>query len=82
MAPRLRLHHEPFLLQEPSIEQLALSFRGQRLPLAAAHRALLRPGGPFDVAQQALQQGLVARRQLQRVAPLQDLLDTRFLPQA
>ena len=82
MAQRLRLHHEPFLLQEPSIEQLALSFRGQRLPLAAAHRALLRPGGPFDVAQQALQQGLVARRQLQRVAPLQDLLDTRFLPQA
>lgn len=82
MAPRLRLHHEPFLLQEPSFEQLALSFRGQRMPSAAAHRALLRPGGLFDVLQQSLQQGLVARRQLQQVAPLRDLLDARFLPQA
>ena len=82
MAPRLRLHQEPFLGPEPSFEQLALTFRGQRLPSAAAHRALLRPGGPFDVVQQALQQGLVARRQLERVVPLQDLIDTRFLPQA
>jgi NitT/TauT family transport system substrate-binding protein len=82
MAPRLRLHNEPFPLQEPSVEQLALSFRGQRSPLAAAHRALLRPGGPFDLAQQALQLGMVTRKQLARVAPLQDVLDTRFLPQA
>jgi hypothetical protein len=46
----------------------------------AAQRDLLRAGGGVDLAQRAVQQDFVARRQLERVVPLQDLLDTRFLP--
>jgi hypothetical protein len=82
MASRLRLPTEQSLAEELPAEQLPQSFRGLRMPTVAAHRELLRPGGYFDQAQQALQQGLIERRLLERSIPLQGLLDTRFLPQA
>lgn len=82
MAPRLRLQHEFFLQEQATAEHLALAYRGQRLLRPADHATLLRPGGPFDLAQQALQHHFVERRQLERAAPLQDVLDTRFLPAA
>jgi hypothetical protein len=80
MAPRLRVHHDQLLEQDASAEQLGRGFRGHRLLPVAAQRDLLRAGGGVDLAQRALQQDFVARRQLERVLPLQDLLDTRFLP--
>jgi len=82
MASRLRLPTEQSLAEELPAEQVPQSFRGLRMPTVAAHRELLRPGGYFDQAQQALQQGLIERRLLERSIPLQGLLDTRFLPQA
>ncbi|MGI9154485.1 MAG: ABC transporter substrate-binding protein [Rubrivivax sp.] len=82
MAPRLRLQHESLLQEDTAAEHLALAFRGQRLLRAVDHAALLRPGGSFDRAQQALQHHFVERRQLERAAPLQDVLDLRFLPAA
>ena len=82
MASRLRLPTEQSLAEDLPVELLPQSFRGLRLPTAAAHRELLRPGGRFDQAQQAVQQGLIERRLLERPTPLQGLLDTRFLPEA
>lgn len=80
MAPRLRVHHDQLPEQDASAEQLGRGFRGHRLPSADAQRDLLRAGGGVDLAQRAVQQDFVARRQLERAVPLQDLLDTRFLP--
>jgi NitT/TauT family transport system substrate-binding protein len=80
MAPRLRAYLEAFQGQDATAAQLAQGFRGHRLPSADAQLGLLRPGGGVDLAQQAVQQGLVQQRQLEQVLPLQDLLDTRFLP--
>jgi hypothetical protein len=43
---------------------------------------MLRPGGRFDAAVQALQQRMVERRLLDRPQSFDQLVDARFLPQA
>jgi NitT/TauT family transport system substrate-binding protein len=72
MAPRLQL----------SPEEVSSSYRGLRLPDAAGCREMLRPGGRFDAAVQALQQRMVERRLLDRPQSFDQLVDARFLPQA
>jgi NitT/TauT family transport system substrate-binding protein len=63
-------------------QEVPAAFKGLRLPDAAANRQVLRPGGRFDAAVQAVQAMLQERRMLTRVVPLQGLVDTRFLPEA
>lgn len=71
MAPRLQVM--------PT--EVPQAFRGLRLADAAQNRTLLRPGGRFDEAAQAIQLILSNRRILARRMPLSDLVDTRFLPE-
>ena len=63
-------------------EEVPQSFRGLHLPDAAGCREMFRPGGRFDGTVQALQQLMVERRLLARSAPLEQLVDARFLPPA
>lgn len=70
MAPRLQL----------TPEEVPASFRGLRLPDAAACREMLRPGGRFEGTVQALQKLMVERRLLERSVSFGQLVDTRFLP--
>ena len=62
-------------------QEVPSSYRGLRLPDAAACREMLRPGGRFDGTVQALQQLMVERRLLERSASFEQLVDARFLPQ-
>lgn len=71
MAPRLQL----------APEDVPASYRGLKLPDAAASREMLRPGGALAGTLQALQRLMVERRLLDRPAPFEQLVDTRFLPQ-
>ena len=62
-------------------QEVPSSYRGLRLPDAAACREMLRPGGRFDATVQALQQLMVERRLLGRSVSFEQLVDARFLPQ-
>ena len=62
--------------------EVPAAFKGLRLPDAAANRQVLRTGGRFDTAVQAVQAMMQTRRMLTQVVPLQGLVDTRFLPEA
>ena len=70
MAPRLQL----------TPEEVPPSFRGLRLPDAAACREMLRPGGRFEGTVQTLQKLMVERRLIERPASFEQLVDARFLP--
>jgi NitT/TauT family transport system substrate-binding protein len=72
LAPRLQV----------APDDVAASFRGLRLPDVVANREVLRAGGRFDEAVQAIQRVLVERRILPRAVPIDGLVDTRFLPAA
>lgn len=72
MAPRLQV----------TPAEVAKVFEGMELPDIARNRELLKPGGVVQQGAERLQSFMVEQRLLRRAAPLDDLIDTRFLPAA